>query len=98
MWLMANSPSTITRSSSVGWIAVKLKDKGKKVLEAKAAWDSYEREKTMDVVNNLADEFNVKGGKWLCHLPTSMIDQVWGKLATTLMCGGWDPACTRCAA
>ena len=92
MWLMANSPSTITRSSSVGWIAVKLEDKGKKVLEAKAAWDSYEREKTMDVVNNLADEFNVKGGKWLCHLPTSMIDQVWGKLATTLMCGGLGPS------
>ena len=92
MWMMANSPSTITRSSGVGWIAVKFKDKRKKVLEAKAAWVSYEREKTMDVVNNLADEFNVKGGKWLCHLPTSMIDQVWGKLATTLMCGGLGPS------
>ena len=33
-----------------------------KVLEAKAAWDSYEGEKTMEVVNNLANEFNVKGG------------------------------------
>ena len=32
MWLMANSPSIITRSSGVGWIAVK--DKGKQVLEA----------------------------------------------------------------
>jgi len=92
MWLMANSPSTVTRSSGVGWIAVKFKDKGKKVLEAKAAWDSYEGEKTMEVVNNLADEFNVKGGKWLCHLPTSMIDQVWSKLATTLMCGGLGPS------
>ena len=39
------------------------------MLVAKAAWDSYEGEKTMEVVNNLADEF--KGGKWLCHLPTS---------------------------
>ena len=47
MWLMANSPSIITRSSGVEWIAVKFKDKGKQVLEAKAAWDSYEGEKTM---------------------------------------------------
>ena len=45
MWLMANSPSTICRSSGVGWIAVNFKDKG---------------EKTMEVVNNLADEFSVK--------------------------------------
>ena len=92
MWLMANSPSNMTRSSCVGWIAVKFKDKGKKVLGAKAAWDSYEREKTKEVVNNLANEFNIKGGKWLCHLRTSMIDQVWDKLATTLMCRGLGPS------
>ena len=47
MWLLGNSPSIITRSSGVEWIAVKFKDKGKEVLEAKAAWDSYEEEKTM---------------------------------------------------
>jgi hypothetical protein len=46
MWLMTNSPSIITRSSGVEWIAVKFKDKGKQVLEAKAAWDSYKWEKT----------------------------------------------------
>ena len=39
------------------------------MLGAKAACDSYEGEKTLEMVNNLADEF--KGGKWLCHLPTS---------------------------
>ena len=60
MWLMSNSPSTVRRSSGVGWIAVKFRDKGKKVLEAKDAWDAFEGEKTMEVVNNLADEFNVK--------------------------------------
>jgi len=92
MWLMANSPSIVSRSSGVGWIAVKFKDKGKKVLEAKAAWDSFEGEKSMEVVNNLAEEFRVKGGKWLCHLPTGLIDQVWSKLATTLMCGGLGPS------
>jgi len=92
MWLMSNSPSTVRRSSGVGWIAVKFRDKGKKVLEAKDAWDAFEGEKTMEVVNNLADEFNVKGGKWLCHLPTGLIDQVWGKLATTLLCGGLGPS------
>ena len=60
------------------------------MLGAKAAWDSYEGEKTLEVVNNLADEF--KGGKWLCHLLTSMIDQVWDKLATTLMFRGLGPS------
>jgi len=92
MWLMSNSPSTVRRSSGVGWIAVKFRDKGKKVLEAKDAWDSFKGEKTMEVVNNLADEFNVKGGKWLCHLPTGLVDQVWCKLATTMMCGGLGPS------
>jgi len=92
LWLVANRPSTIARSSGVGWIAVKFKDKGKKVLEAKAAWDSHEGEKTMEVVNELATEFQVMGGKWMCHLPSGLIDEVWTKLATTLMCGGLGPS------
>ena len=92
MWLVANRPSTVTRSSGVGWIAVKFKDKGKKVLEAKAAWDNTEGEKGMELVNQLAEQFHVMGGKWLCHLPTDQIDQVWSKLATTLMCGGLGPS------
>jgi len=92
LWLVANRPSTISRSSGVGWIAVKFKDKGKKVLEAKAAWDSHEGEKTMEVVNKLATEFQVMGGKWMCHLPSGLIDEVWTKLATTLMCGGLGPS------
>jgi len=91
LWLVSNKPSTIARSTGVGWIAVKFKDKGKKVLEAKAAWDSFEGEKTMEVVNRLAMEFKVKGGKWMCHLPSALIDEVWGKLATALMCGGLGP-------
>jgi len=92
LWLVAHRPSTVTRSSGVGWIAVKFKDKGKKVLEAKAAWDSFEGEKTMQVVNKLAIEFQVKGGKWMCHLPSALIDDVWGKLAIALMCGGLGPS------
>jgi len=92
LWLVAHRPSTVTRSSGVGWIAVKFKDKGKKVLEAKAAWDSFEGEKTMQVVNKLAIEFQVKGGKWMCHLPSALIDDVWGKLAMALMCGGLGPS------
>jgi len=91
LWLVSNKPSTIARSTGVGWIAVKFKDKGKKVLEAKAAWDSLKGEKTMEVVNSLAMEFKVKGGKWMCHLPSALIDEVWGKLATALMCGGLGP-------
>ena len=92
VWLVSNKPSTVTRSSGVGWIAVKFKDKGKKVLEAKAAWDSFEGEKTMEVVNKLAIEFHVMGGKWMCHLPSALIDEVWGKLAMALMCGGLGPS------
>jgi len=92
MWLVSNRPSTIARSSGVGWIAVKFKDKGKKVLEAKAAWDSHEGEKTMEVVNDLAQKFQVLGGKWMCHLPSGLIDGVWSKLATALMCGGLGPS------
>ena len=92
LWLVANRPSTIARSAGVGWIAVKFKDKGKKVMEAKAAWDRYEGEKTMEVVNKLATEFHVMGGKWMCHLPSGLIDDVWAKLATALMCGGLGPS------
>ena len=29
MWLMSNSPSKVTRSSGIGWIAVKFRDKSK---------------------------------------------------------------------
>jgi len=92
VWLVANRPSTIARSTGVGWIAVKFKDKGKKVLEAKAAWDVFEGEKTMEVVNQLAKEFHVMGGKWMCHLPSALIDDVWSKLALALMCGGLGPS------
>ena len=31
-------------------------------LEAKAAWDSFNGEKTMEMANKLAGELNVKGG------------------------------------
>ena len=92
VWLVANRPSTIARSTGVGWIAVKFKDKGIKVLEAKAAWDVFEGEKTMEVVNQLAKEFHVIGGKWMCHLPSALIDDVWSKLALALMCGGLGPS------
>jgi len=91
LWLVTNSPSLISRSTGIGWIAVKFKDKKKKVLEAKTAWDNHEGERNMDVINALAKRYDVNGGKWLCHLPTPMVDKVWGKLATTLLCGGLGP-------
>jgi len=91
VWLVTNSPSRVGRSSGIGWIAVKFKDKGKKVLKAKEAWDSYQGERNMDVVNKLADEYNVKGGKWLCHLPTSTVDKIWSNISTTLISGGLGP-------
>ena len=36
-WLRKHPPSKIVRSSGVGWIAVKLRDKGRKKVEAKVA-------------------------------------------------------------
>jgi len=86
-WLGENRPSNVTRSSGVGWIAVKFRDRGRKVLEAKIAWDAFQGNKNMEVVNNLAEKFGVNGGKWLCHLSTDKIDEVWGKLATAMICG-----------
>ena len=63
MWQASNQPSKIMRSSGVGWIAVKFREKAKKVLEAKADWDEYEGEKNMKYVNGLSDKYNVKGGR-----------------------------------
>ena len=63
LWLASNQPSKILRSSGVGWIAVKFREKPKKVLEAKAVWDEYEGEKNMKYVNELSDKYNVKGGR-----------------------------------
>ena len=65
MWLASNQPSKIMRSSGVGWIAVKFREKAKKVLEAKADWDEYEGEKNMKYVNELSDKYNVKGGRFI---------------------------------
>ena len=60
----------------------------KKVVEAKAAWEAWSGERNMRAVNQLAEQFGVRGGKWMCHLPTAAIDEVWGKVARTLLAGG----------
>jgi len=90
-WLDDYSPSSISRSSGIGWIAVKFKDKGKKVIKAKEAWDRYRGEKNMDVINKFADDFNVKGGKWLCHLSAESIDKIWSTIAKALLSGVLGP-------
>ena len=87
-WLEQHRPSLVTRSQGVGWIAVKLRDKGRKVVEAKVAWEEWKGERSMQVVNQLAEQFGVEGGKWMCHLAKDGIDEVWGKVARTLLSGG----------
>ena len=87
-WLRKHPPSKIVRSSGVGWIAVKLRDKGRKMVEAKVAWEELEGERNMEAVNQLAEQFGVKGGKWMCHLDRHSIDGVWNKVAKTLLSGG----------
>ena len=54
-WLAKNLPSKVARSQGIGWIAVKLKDKGKKVAEAKVAWEALKGPRNMKVVNQLAE-------------------------------------------
>ena len=87
-WLAANQPSKVARSAGIGWIAVKFRDKGRKVVEAKAAWEEWTGERNMRAVNRLAEQFGVRGGKWMGHLPAAAIDEVWGQVARTLLAGG----------
>ena len=87
-WLAKNLPSKVARSQGIGWIAVKLKDKGKKVAEAKVAWEAWTGPRNMKVVNQLAEQYSVRGGKWMCHLASGKIDRVWSKVASTLLAGG----------
>ena len=88
VWLAKNLPSKVARSQGIGWIAVKLKDKGKKVAEAKVAWEALTGQRDMRTVNQLAEQYSVLGGKWMCHLGSGKIDRVWSKVATTLLAGG----------
>jgi len=90
-WLDQNKPSVVTRSSGVGWIAVKFKSRPKKKLDAKIAWDEYTGEKNNEYVDSLADQFNIKGGKWLLHLPRKAVDAAWERLACTLLGGSLGP-------
>jgi len=87
LWLNNYPPSKTKRSSGIGWIAVKYRDKHKKNIEAKKIWDSTKDQKNIRLVHKLATEFNVTGGKWMCHLPTRLIDDVWMKLASALLDG-----------
>ena len=87
-WLAKNLPSKVARSQGIGWIAVKLQDKGKKVAEAKVAWEALKGPRNMKAVNKLAEEHSVLGGKWMCHLRSENIDRVWIKVASTLLAGG----------
>ena len=69
-------------------VDVKLKEKGKKVAEAKVAWEALTGPRNMKVVNQLAKQYSVLGGKWMCHLASGKIDRVWSKVASTLLAGG----------
>jgi len=88
LWLDVHKPSHIYRSSRVGWIAVKFRDKKKKVPEAKKAWENLKDQfRHNSTINRLAREFGVVGGKWMCHMPVRLIDDVWSKLAIALVNG-----------
>ena len=88
-----NKPSLVERSSGVGWIAVKLGDKDRRVksLQAKAEWDGLRGERTMETVNQLAAKYGDTGGKWLFHLTRQYVDKSWQKLALSMLSGGLGP-------
>ena len=82
------------RSSGVGWIAVKLGDKDRRVksAQAKAEWDGLKGERTMESVNKLAVKYGDTGGKWLFHVDKSRVDKSWEKLALAMLSGGLGPS------
>ena len=91
MWLATNKPSQIPRSSGVGWIAIKMKDRPSKNLEAKQDWDSEQGEKTMDMINTIAAKHGVTGGKWMCHVPRHAVDKFFSQLSLAMFSGGLGP-------
>ena len=94
VWLASNKPSLVQRSSGVGWIAVKLGDKDRRVksAQAKAEWDGLKGERTMESVNKLAVKYGDIGGKWLFHVDKSRVDKSWEKLALAMLSGGLGPS------
>ena len=91
MWLATNRPSQIQRSSGVGWIAIKMKDRPSKNIEAKVEWDAIEGDKNMDTINDIATKHGVTGGKWLCHVPREAVDKYFSKLCLAMFSGGLGP-------
>ena len=58
------------------------------MAEAKVAWEALTGSRNMKVVNQLAEQYSVLGGKWMCHLASVKIDRVWSKVTSTLLAGG----------
>ena len=96
IWLGSNKPSSIQRSSGVGWIAVQLGDQDRRVksAQAKAEWECLEDERTMETVNRLAAKYGDTGGKWLFHVTPQLVDKSWEKIALAMLSGGLGPSVT----
>ena len=94
VWLGTNKPSLVERSSGVGWIAVKLGDKDRRVksVQAKAEWDGLRGERTMETVNQLAAKYGDTGGKWLFHVTPQVVDKSWERIALAMLSGGLGPS------
>ena len=92
MWLVANRPSQVMRSSGVGWIAVKMTGRSGKNQEAKEEWDTWTGARSMETVNMIARKHGVTGGKWLCHVSREHVDTCWQKVAIAMFSGGLGPS------
>jgi hypothetical protein len=79
-WLVAENPRAYQ-----GAMAVPLPTEAQ-IVRMRSAWASAPR-KTGAVALEIARAHSCKGGKWLIYVPTAAVDDVWARVARSLMCG-----------
>ena len=84
MWLEQHPPSQWASSSMVH-LVVTVKGSMMDGREARQAWEQWEGEKTLEVVNQLSVQFGVRGGQWRCWAQGSRVDEVWNKVVKLMI-------------
>ena len=44
--------------------------------DARTEWETHEGERNMEVVNRLAEKYDIKTGKWMLHVSSEWVDKV----------------------
>ncbi len=108
-WLGTNLPSKVKRSEGVGHVLVLGSDRVDtdliKASEAKlsrekaasAVWEELLGKDgavvTYDTFSELADGHGLKGGKWIAHVNTLLVDNVWKRVAWSLAYDKFPASC-----